>query len=159
MYAPIDPAASIYRVLSSKLEVTLKKTATDKWPTLESTTTGTATTTTTTTGSDGLRQPERRGAPMYPTSSKSGPKNWDSLVAADESKEGGGDGGNKDGDAALTDLFQTLYKDADEDTKRAMIKSYTESGGTSLSTDWSSVKKGKVEVKPPEGMEARKYER
>lgn len=92
---------------------------------------------------------------MYPTSSKSGPKNWDSLVAAaDDSKEGG-----KEGDAALTDLFQTLYKDADEDTKKAMIKSYTESGGTSLSTDWNSVKKGKVEIMPPEGMEAKKYER
>uniref|UniRef100_A0A183SE50 SGS domain-containing protein n=1 Tax=Schistocephalus solidus TaxID=70667 RepID=A0A183SE50_SCHSO len=33
----------------------------------------------------------------------------------------------------------------------------TESGGTVLSTNWDEVGKGKVEVKPPDGMEYRKY--
>ena len=87
--------------------------------------------------------------PQYPTSSKRGPTNWDAISPEEE---------KADGDAAVTQLFQTLYKDADEDTRKAMIKSYTESGGTALSTDWSSVKAGKVEMKPPEGMEARPYE-
>jgi hypothetical protein len=32
-----------------------------------------------------------------------------------------------------------------------MMKSYQESGGTTLSTNWDEVKKGKVEVKPPAG--------
>lgn len=41
-------------------------------------------------------------------------------------------------------LFRTLYKDADEDTQRAMMKSYTESGGQVLSTNWDEVKKKKV---------------
>ena len=46
---------------------------------------------------------------------------------------------NAGGDAAVNGFFQQLYANADEDTKRAMLKSYTESGGTSLSTDWKEV--------------------
>jgi suppressor of G2 allele of SKP1 len=57
----------------------------------------------------------------------------------------------------VDDFFKKLYADADDDTRKAMMKSYQESGGTALSTNWSEVKKGKVETKPPEGMEAKKY--
>ena len=38
-----------------------------------------------------------------------------------------------------------------------MMKSYTESNGTALSTNWEEVSKGKVETSPPTGMEARKW--
>ena len=34
----------------------------------------------------------------------------------------------------------------------------SESGGTVLSTNWSEVGKEKVEVKPPDGMEFKKWE-
>uniref|UniRef100_A0A0R3UBW1 SGS domain-containing protein n=1 Tax=Mesocestoides corti TaxID=53468 RepID=A0A0R3UBW1_MESCO len=33
----------------------------------------------------------------------------------------------------------------------------TESGGTVLSTNWEDVGKGKVEMKPPDGMEYKEY--
>lgn len=39
-------------------------------------------------------------------------------------------------------MFAQIYKDASDETKRAMIKSYTESGGTTLSTDWSKIGQG-----------------
>jgi suppressor of G2 allele of SKP1 len=38
-----------------------------------------------------------------------------------------------------------------------MMKSFSESGGTVLSTNWQDVGTKKVEVQPPEGMEARKW--
>jgi len=39
-----------------------------------------------------------------------------------------------------------------------MMKSYQESNGTALSTDWKDVSKKKVETSPPEGLEAKKWE-
>jgi suppressor of G2 allele of SKP1 len=60
-----------------------------------------------------------------------------------------------EGDQALNALFQQIYGSADEDSKRAMMKSFVESNGTCLSTNWSDVSKGKVETKPPEGMVAK----
>lgn len=38
-----------------------------------------------------------------------------------------------------------------------MMKSFTESNGTSLSTNWDDVKSKKVETVPPEGVEAKKW--
>ena len=64
---------------------------------------------------------------------------------------------NAGGDAALNGFFQKLFSDADEDTKKAMMKSYQESGGTSLSTNWAEVGKQKVEVQPPQGSEWKKW--
>ena len=39
-----------------------------------------------------------------------------------------------------------------------MMKSFTESSGTSLSTDWEDVKARTVDAVPPEGVEAKKWE-
>lgn len=61
------------------------------------------------------------------------------------------------GDSTVNKFFQDLFKDADEDTKRAMMKSYQESGGTTLSTNWDEVSKARVEVKPPQGSEYKKW--
>lgn len=74
---------------------------------------------------------------------------WDSFKV-EEDKE---DPSNMDA------FFQTLFKGADPDTQKAMMKSYQESGGTALSTNWGEVKNKKYEADPPDGMEARKYER
>jgi len=57
----------------------------------------------------------------------------------------------------MNDFFMKLYKNADPDTKRAMMKSYQESNGTALSTNWEEVKKGPVETKPPDGVVAKKW--
>ena len=85
--------------------------------------------------------------PSYPSSSKKR-VDW-SVVEKQVDDE------KPEGDAALNQLFQQIYRDGDDNLKRAMMKSFVESGGTVLSTNWDEVKKDKVEVKPPDGMEAR----
>lgn len=65
---------------------------------------------------------------------------------------------NVSGDSTLNEFFQNLFTNADEDTKKAMMKSFQESGGTALSTNWEDVKKAPVPIKPPSGSEARKWE-
>jgi suppressor of G2 allele of SKP1 len=61
-----------------------------------------------------------------------------------------------DGDET-TAFFKKLYKGATSEQQKAMMKSYQESGGTVLSTDWSNVGGREVVPEPPSGMEAKKY--
>lgn len=87
--------------------------------------------------------------PAYPTSSKSGPKDWDTIGKDDDDDDEAKD---------VNFFFKQLYKDSTPEQQRAMMKSYVESNGTALSTDWSQVSKGKVETSPPTGMEAKKWD-
>ncbi|KAF3032835.1 hypothetical protein E8E11_001141 [Didymella keratinophila] len=154
LYAPIDPAASKFRVTPNKVEITLKKASQGvKWKTLE----GDRQVEDTEGSKSAIPQHVLTGksvqdsAPAYPTSSKSGAKNWDKLAAEDldEKDEIEGDETNH--------FFKKLYSGATPEQQRAMMKSYQESGGTVLSTDWSNVGSKTVVPEPPEGMEAKKY--
>ncbi|KAG0255147.1 Protein SGT1 A, partial [Actinomortierella ambigua] len=139
----IDPAESQFEVLSTKIEIRLKKQRIAvKWGALEGEDVHAGSMATTASAA---------ATPSYPSSSRRGPKDWDALdreAAKDEDKA--------EGDKALNQLFSQIYKDADDDTKRAMMKSFTESNGTCLSTNWGEVSKGTVETRPPEGMIAKK---
>lgn len=61
-------------------------------------------------------------------------------------------------DTELNGFFQKLYEDADPDTRRAMMKSFQESNGTALSTNWAEVAQKPTETRAPSGMEPRRYE-
>jgi len=133
-----------------------------KWASLEGTT-GTPLSTTANVTSSTAPSINRTatGPPAYPTSSKHGPKDWDALAVtalASSSSDKDKLGDDDDEGDPLHGFFKKLYKDADPDTKRAMMKSYTESNGTALSTNWQDVGKKKVEMTPPEGLEAKKWE-
>lgn len=172
LYAEIDESASASEIKPMKVVLTLKKAVTgQKWRSLEAKEPITIVSAKDKVDDDVKRavlgDTASNSAPSYPTSSKSGPKNWD-KVAQDLSQKPKKDGeaGKDDSDAGLEDdyegdavngFFQQLYKNADADTRRAMMKSYQESNGTALSTNWAEVGKGPVETSPPEGMIARKW--
>lgn len=94
------------------------------------------------------------GPPEYPTSCKV-KKSWDKVEhsAIEEMKQD-----KPEGEAALQNLFETLYKDASDETKRAMNKSFQESNGTVLSTNWSEIGAKTTEVQPPEGMVSKNFD-
>lgn len=159
---------STFNVTPSKVEITLKKATPGlKWSALESSDPAALAAATSTLKSSSTAAAT---APSYPTSSRSGPKDWDKLAndltktkkKKEDNAEDGGDEGWEDDDDEGGDpanaFFKKLYSGADPDTRRAMMKSYQESNGTALSTNWSEVSKAKVETSPPDGMEARKWE-
>ena len=53
-------------------------------------------------------------------------------------------------------FFQEIFKNADPEKRKAMMKSFQTSGGTVLSTDWGDVSKkdyeGKDRPSPPKGQ-------
>lgn len=164
----IDPAASDYSVGKVKVEIRLVKAVQGRWSTL----TGDA------PDGEGLH-PMIVGSPPTPlatvlsnnaayasssTASDGGvrkpSKNWDGIttdILNSEKEKTSQEDPNAGGDNAVNGFFQKIFGDADDETKRAMMKSYSESGGTTLSTNWDEVKKGPVEVKPPEGSEWKKW--
>ena len=90
----------------------------------------------------------------YPTSRHVG-KDWDKLEKEFQKEL---DADKPEGEAALNQLFQQIYGDGSDEVRKAMNKSFVESGGTVLSTNWKDVKDKPVECKPPDGMELKKWE-
>ncbi|MCJ1224644.1 hypothetical protein MMC12_001289 [Toensbergia leucococca] len=201
-FAEIDPSTSTTKIMSTKVEFTLKKSVpSQKWPSLESTESPPSTSdpenpdATATSTAPKATIPLKATPPAYPTSSKTGPKNWDKVAASltkkppkkqnpipqstttntdptsnppsittaskaeEEEDDEDVDGIDEfeDGGDPVNGFFKQLYASSNPDTRRAMMKSYQESNGTALSTNWSEVGKGKVETSPPDGMVEKKW--
>lgn len=135
LYGAIDVEQSRHKIYSTKVEITLHKATAGKWATLE----GDGTTDSVPVAANSS------GGLSYPTSSKKA-VNWSSFKVDEEEQ-----------DDNPENFFAKLYKDVDDDTKRAMMKSYVESNGTVLTTNWSEAKDKQFETSPPEGMEAKKW--
>ncbi|XP_072332400.1 protein SGT1 homolog isoform X2 [Scyliorhinus torazame] len=138
----LHPIATQYcavKVLGTKIEIKLKKTEATRWEKLE-----------------GALPDITHFMPVqslqYPSSSQC-TRNWDKLVMEIKQEE---NDEKPEGDAALNQLFQKIYADGSDEVKRAMNKSFTESGGTVLSTNWTEVGKKTVAVNPPDDMEWKK---
>ncbi|XP_039249624.1 protein SGT1 homolog [Styela clava] len=93
-------------------------------------------------------------ANKYPSSAHY-TRDWDKLVADIKTEE---ENEKPEGDEALNNFFKKIYSDGDENLRKAMNKSFSESGGTVLSTNWGDIRKEKTDVKAPDGMEFKKYE-
>jgi suppressor of G2 allele of SKP1 len=137
-YGEIDPEKSSYRIAPTKIELVLAKAAAahGKWPTIRA-------------SAEVATEAAVAKPPSYPTSSRKGPVNWDEVGPSKKEEDEEGD--------PLQSFFQKIYATADDDTKKAMMKSYQESNGTALSTNWADVKKGPVETSPPDGMVAKAW--
>jgi suppressor of G2 allele of SKP1 len=149
--------------MGTKIELVLqKKTPGQKWKSLE----GLASNTTKIADRPAAPQAPVSSAPSYPTSSRHGAKDWDKVASSltakkpketnEKTKKGDiGDVSDAEsvdsefGGDAVDGFFKKLYAGADPDTRRAMMKSYVESQGTSLSTNWSEVGSKKMEPHPP----------
>jgi len=131
--AGINPDQSASKVLSTKIEIRLRKDAGGHWPFLEAT------------------NKDKDFKPSYPSSSKK-KFDWDKVEKDIEKQE------KEDPDADVNSLFSRIYESGDENTRKAMIKSMQESGGTVLSTNWAEVGQKKVEISPPDGMEYKKWD-
>ncbi|KAM9320589.1 protein SGT1 homolog [Gastrophryne carolinensis] len=137
----ILPEQSTFRVLSTKIEIKMKKTEAIRWDKLEG------------QADSQVKHFTPDAFNKYPSSSHY-TKNWDKLVVEIKEEE---KSEKLEGDAALNQLFQQIYSDGSDEVKRAMNKSFMESGGTVLSTNWTDVGKRKVDVNPPDDMEYKKF--
>lgn len=98
---------------------------------------------------DGDRWSALEGKPVEKSTSTCS-RNWDRLCE-NELKDDGPD-------TELNKLFQKIYSEGSDEVKKAMNKSFVESGGTVLSTNWKEVGRDKVEIQPPDGMEWKRWE-
>lgn len=148
LYAEIVPANCKFDIRKPKVEVILVKAAADgNWPTIEGSGKRVAPAASTATASTDLEK-----AKPYASS-----RDWN-KIDAEMTKELDDD--KPQGEEALQVLFKDIYSKADEDTRRAMNKSFQTSGGTVLSTNWGEVKEKKYEEdkQAPKGMEWRSWE-
>ncbi|XP_061747221.1 protein SGT1 homolog isoform X4 [Nerophis ophidion] len=127
------------KFMEQEVEMKMKKTEAIRWESLEG---------------EGQESNIKHFDPNeYPTSSQHSRK-WDKIVV-DISEEEKNE--KLEGDAALNKVFQQIYTDGSDEIRRAMNKSFTESHGTVLSTNWKDVGKRKVDPSPPDDVELRKY--
>lgn len=141
---PIIVEQCSHKILPSKVEIKLKKRDGIRWNILE----GNPVEQNVQPIPNEILQASDQ-TPKYPSSCKK-VKDWDKVEKEIEKQEAQEE---PEGEAAVNALLQRIYGNGSDEVRRAMNKSFVESGGTVLSTNWSEVGQGKVERKPPDGME------
>ncbi|RNF08805.1 phosphatase-like protein [Trypanosoma rangeli] len=149
LYASLAGEIPVVNVRTTKVEVSLKKASELQWPTLEAPDGGPSAPPQLATSAPiaTVNPPASAGELKYPNSRG---KDWNAWKIDDEDVK-------PEGDQALNALFQQIYSNGTDEQRRAMMKSFLESNGTVLSTNWEDVGNREVKAEPPTGMEAKPY--
>ena len=153
LFGAVKPETMVKTIKSMKIEITVEKAEHYQWTALEGKDLATATATDASASAASGDQIKRAAgvgnAPASYPNSKG--RDWSKLQLSEEDAkdETAGDPTNA--------FFKQIFSNGTDEQRRAMMKSFTESGGTVLSTNWADVGNREVKGEPPKGMEEKKW--
>lgn len=128
LFDEIDDGKSSFKVYGTKLSILLAKKNNKVWKSLEGS-----------NSRDGVTNTiPKDDIPIPYTSSANKKVEWTRFNFEEDDEDDEEDG-------TPQAFFEKLYREADSDAQKAMMKSFMESNGTSLSTDWEDVGSRRVD--------------